>query len=389
MGAKLQELREKGLKLINKLPYQEIKDSPTIKYYTDWTTFDKFSLPNIKPIDSRMSYKLLPRRVNILLAGDKTIINPHKDINFHVHEMKNIPSDIIINSRIQAIHYASLINAREIRIEDGNNSKEPLRITIESVLGTEVHEGYHLKIIIGNSVNATIELFELGLSDKSAMNSVIEIFIGENSNLELIHINKPSSKTPSFSHVKALISKNSSLSVKALYLGGLMHRQQFSALLLGEKAVLKNSTIVLGEKSYKIDYVFDGLANSSNNVMDFYGIGMAQDNSYVSIRAFGRISRNSKGASVDVRSITYNVGEESKAVASPILEINSNNVTLARHSISISNISKDKLFYLMSRGFSPEEIRKLFRKEIIASILIGVNEEARRDLMGILNYILK
>jgi len=35
------ELRIKARELANKIPYQLIKDSPTVKYYTQWNLFDR------------------------------------------------------------------------------------------------------------------------------------------------------------------------------------------------------------------------------------------------------------------------------------------------------------------------------------------------------------
>ncbi len=382
----LNELRNRSSLLANSLPYQLIKDSPTIKYYTNWKAFDKFHLPgDISELKEAVNPVKLPSSVNLLIAGRKMLQDNVPD-KVQVTPLNEIFSQDI-KTRADAIHYASIIQALDIHFIE-QSSIFPFRLTIESILGGDIHEGYHVRIFIHDKSSVDLEIFEIALSDLSAYNSIIELIINENSNVNLTHVVISNSHSPSMSHLKIILNENSSLKINSLCIGGLMHRQQVYSLIRGNNSRMNANAALLGDKENKIDYVFDSMLKGSNNELIFNGLAIAEDKGYVSMRAIGRISEVSKNALVDVRGHTYNIGSEATAIGSPVLEINSNNVRLARHSVSISNISEDILFYLMSRGLSLGDSKKIFKSELMSRVIAGSNDYVREDVREVLEILL-
>lgn len=257
-------------------------------------------------------------------------------------------------------------------------------MTLESVLGENIHEGYHVRIFVHNGLNVNLEIFEIALSENSAYNGVIELVLDKNSSANLTYIVVPNKRTPSFSNLRIVLNENSSLTTRTL-----MHRQQVNGLLLDRKSSLKIDAALLGKSERKIDFVFDTSIRGLDNNLLFNGLALAEDKSYVNMRAIGRISRASEDAIVDIQAYAYNIGPESKAIGSPVLEINSNKVKLARHSVSISNISEEVLFYLMSRGLSLEDCKKLFRAELVDKVITKSNEFVRKDVKEIFDFLSK
>jgi hypothetical protein len=72
---------------IEKIPYQEIKDSPTIKYYTKWTRYEYYFSKTADPLLDPASQKhplienLLPKTPTILLYPRHAVIMEEKQKN--------------------------------------------------------------------------------------------------------------------------------------------------------------------------------------------------------------------------------------------------------------------------------------------------------------------
>lgn len=383
----LNTLRNKGLSLINTIPYQLLKDSPTIKYYTDWKLFDAYRLPisssELTPVVQALK---LPSSVNVLMSGKELYYGNLGD-GVRVIKAEELAGENITN-KIDAIHYASLIQAVDIYLNK-RDSSIPFKLTIESSLGRRIHEGYHVRIFINDGLNIELEIFELLLSDSSAYNCVIELLLGRDTSVNLTHMVIPNSKTPSVSNLKITVSSGASIKINSVYMSGLMHRQQINGGVLGNNSRIIANVGLFGNKEGRIDYVFDSVVKGLNNELIFDGLAIAEDNSYVSMRAIGRISKTSSNSLVDIKSHTYNIGANAIAVGSPVLEINSNNVKLARHSVSISNISEEILFYLMSRGLSIEDIKNIFRSELMNRVISPTNEYVREDVREVLETLQK
>jgi Fe-S cluster assembly scaffold protein SufB len=69
------------------------------------------------------------------------------------------------------------------------------------------------------------------------------------------------------------------------------------------------------------------------------------------------------------------------ATANPELEIENNDVS-SRHAASVSQIDSEKIFYLMSRGLSREESRKMIIEGFLESAIADIPEgKMREELM--------
>ena len=104
------------------------------------------------------------------------------------------------------------------------------------------------------------------------------------------------------------------------------------------------------------DVNFNHLNINTGSIMENYGI--SKDHSSLSFVGNSFIQRGSKKA--NARQITKIVAfdEGVKVKASPILSIDENDV-IASHGASEGQVNQDHIFYLMSRGLSEEEAKKI------------------------------
>ncbi len=64
MGKWLGELKLRARELAQKIPYQQIRDSPSVKYYTDWNAFERCADPSPEDL-SKYSAINIPYELNI------------------------------------------------------------------------------------------------------------------------------------------------------------------------------------------------------------------------------------------------------------------------------------------------------------------------------------
>lgn len=122
--------RSRGVELATKLPWQEIADSPTIRYYTDWSKFEGF-----KGLEK-------PQRVPTSASKCEVVVLNGALANHGVCEGVEIGvggevfRHLQINSKILALHASVLHEAVYVRIR---GRVEPLIIKLAAF-----ERGFHI-----------------------------------------------------------------------------------------------------------------------------------------------------------------------------------------------------------------------------------------------------
>jgi Fe-S cluster assembly protein SufD len=80
-----------------------------------------------------------------------------------------------------------------------------------------------------------------------------------------------------------------------------------------------------------------------------------------------------------------NLSKQARAVAIPSLEIDQPDCRRAMHSSAVGPIDETQLFYLESRGISPEEARKFivlgFLEPVVARVPLESAQDTLRELL--------
>lgn len=86
----------------------------------------------------------------------------------------------------------------------------------------------------------------------------------------------------------------------------------------------------------------------------------------LSLKGIIRIDQKANNAQAFLKHAVLLIGNDSRAVSIPNLEINNNQVH-ASHASAIGPVDQSQLFYLMSRGFSYNHALKLIIKSFLAT----------------------
>ncbi|CRG96092.1 iron-sulfur assembly protein, sufD, putative [Plasmodium gallinaceum] len=102
---------------------------------------------------------------------------------------------------------------------------------------------------------------------------------------------------------------------------------------------------------------------------------LVSDKAHAVWRSRGRIERNAIKAKLNTlcRSILLNFG--ASAVSIPTLEIIPNDIEYANHGATISDLEKEPIFVLMTRGISEKLAREIMMKSFVNEILEHISDE--------------
>ncbi|MEI6221830.1 MAG: SufD family Fe-S cluster assembly protein [bacterium] len=118
----------------------------------------------------------------------------------------------------------------------------------------------------------------------------------------------------------------------------------------------------------------EGKATSTNVLIK----GIAQQNAKITISGLIRIEQGAKNTDTFFRGDILLLSPDAKAVIIPSLEIIENEVK-GGHAATVSKLNPDQLFYLQTRGISPEEGKKLLIEGFLKTALQEITNSEQRE----------
>ncbi len=183
-----------------------------------------------------------------------------------------------------------------------------------------------------------------------------EINAGSNSRVELNSVHCEKSGANSFTMIKGVSDRGSSISSNTIYAGGSFIRQRNTLDAQGLSSDVEANDIALGIKGQAFD-IFTHLINSNEDTHAqsamkavLMGGSMAYMKSLAKIKHGAKRSRSA----IIERGLLYDKASHIDLI--PDMSIDESDVK-AMHSSSSSPISKDDLFYLCTRGINEDTAR--------------------------------
>ncbi len=382
MSAKwLVELRERARELVPKIPYQQIRDSPTIKYYTDWNAFERCADPNpammtragpvfdlVEPgvavVNGYLSLGKVPSGVRVLDLedlGDEYggLVLKSIDIN---------------ESKALARHVANLLGGAYVEIAESLD--EPLRIIVNTNINSQVLIPTHYTIAVNDGVRASLGLYIV--NNGGCPSTTAEVYLGKDSLLNLLVISMGDS-TPEFTMLRVITNENSSVVVRSLLIGGSMNHHREDYLLQGARSRLNHLGLEVGVGSSRIDYQVNAMHLGEGSSSYSRVLGVARDRSFVIHRALGRIFERARWSDTNIEGKVFVLNEGAYAASVPVIMVDTGDVNGARHSAADASLDEDQVNYLRLRGFGKDEVIDLVLYEVAAQFLDSLPEDFKLD----------
>ena len=381
MGKWLDELRLRARELAQKIPYQQIKDSPSVKYYTDWSTFDRCADPS--PEDLAKSQPVeIPYELNIAsINGDVNVMKVPSGVNvMNINDLGEeygkllFRSIDISESKALARHVANLITG--VYVEVNNDLREPLRIGVASSLSRQVLLPTHYTVIINDGVNASLSMFMHGTG--GCPSTTVEIYLGRNSRLNLL-LTGIHEQVPAYTLIKVIAGNESSITARTLIMGSSMNHHREDYLLQGVRSNLDHLGLEVGYGTSRIDYQVNAIHTGEYGTSYSRVLGIARDKSFIIHRALGRIIGTAKWSDTNVEGKVFVMNEGAHAASVPIIMVDTGDVNGARHSAADASPDEDQVNYLRLRGISKDEVTDLIIHEVVSQFVDSLPSEFTHD----------
>lgn len=206
-------------------------------------------------------------------------------------------------------------------------------------------------------------------------NMLLETNIGENGESNIICANLLNDDANSFLAFENILNENSRLAHTIVDLGGKNKISNYNSKLVGNCSFNNIKNVYLGAKKDIIDinYNIEAIGKSTKCIIESQGalIDSAKKN-FKGIIDFKEGSTKSIGKENENCLI---LSDKARSRSLPVLLCHEEDVN-GEHGVSSGKPDKQKMFYIMSKGISYSDARKLLVKANFNNILYGIENES-------------
>lgn len=261
---------------------------------------------------------------------------------------------------------------------DFNMDKENPTVIDKNIIVAE--ENTKATIVFNYSSDEGLEAFHNGFT---------EIHAKENSSITIIKVQRMNNLSQNFDSNIAHLESNAQVNWITVELGSQVSGTNYTTFLDGIASEAKLSSIYLGDANRKMDLSYSMIHKAARSISNIESRGALMNNSTKVFRGnldFKRGARLSKGTEEEYVLL---LDPSVKSHSIPALFCEEDDVE-GEHAASAGQISENQLFYLMSRGLTEREAKKLiiegsFRPIIdkipLAEIKEIINSEIERRLV--------
>ncbi|MGC8573384.1 MAG: hypothetical protein C0171_06135 [Caldisphaera sp.] len=357
---------EINIENIKKHKWQDIGDSPTTKYYTDWSQYEK-----ILNKQGELKFEKPNGKFDF-------IVGPCGNSN-KAYEPKLIKPE---ESKLASYHFYYLNEINEINLDSGEYA-----ISFCNPI-SERWVSQHLIVNIKENSNVSLLIYE---GRKSPGSSVIEINAHKNSKSNLAILLDPEIKYPTAYLIRKAIYSQASMNSMTFSTPTLMNRIEEKVVLF-DNSIFNHKSLTLSYKNSRVDNIIDTIQVGKNSDSDVSGLGFAFDSSLSSVRGTDIITYDGRKSRSNFIVEAIILGNSARAYTMPMMKIETGDVISATHKSAQYRVSDDILFYLQSRGLTYEEIVSLlvYEKSLsMANHLENIKEKVQEFIKQKLDRIFK
>ncbi|MEO8273275.1 MAG: SufD family Fe-S cluster assembly protein [Chloroflexota bacterium] len=212
-----------------------------------------------------------------------------------------------------------------------------------------------------------------------------EVVLAAGARLEMASIQDLPPEQIAFQHRHAAIGEGASLHWALAQLGGRLVRSRVDNRLEGDWSSVEQVEIVFAGEQQLFDLTSYTRHLGRDTTGNLLSKGALLDRSRSYMKGLITIERSAVGTDSFLGEFGMNLSKAARAVAIPSLEIDQPDCRRAAHSSAVGPIDPGQLFYLESRGISPDEARKFivlgFLEPVVARVPLESARDRLRDLL--------
>jgi Fe-S cluster assembly protein SufD len=226
-------------------------------------------------------------------------------------------------------------------------------------------------IVVEENADVTIvEDFQNSNGEKF-YNHVSEVFVGRNAEVNYSLLQLHNQHTTSVNYVEAILEKDARYHITTVTLDGKLVRNNVNAYMDGENAHATLNGLYIGKDENHIDnhILVDHRVPNCNSFQTYKGVLDDQSTGVFNGKIF--VQKDAQKTNAYQSSKAVLLSDKASMNSKPQLEIFADDVKCS-HGAAIGQVSKNELFYLLTRGIDKEAARGIltyaFANEIIANV---------------------
>ena len=286
------------------------------------------------------------------------------------------------NGKLEVLNEAFWNMGAFVWIPQNATPKQPI-LLLTHFSGME--ESAFPQTLITAEPNSRVQILEIATSEmpasKLAVNRRVKIFAADGAQVDYFLLLLNSGRETAYSSLTAIGQRNSSVQMRLFQLGGHLSKTHIQVDLTGKGASAKIQGLYFGEATQRMD--FNTVQNhfKSFTESDLLFKGAVSGQAYSAYRGLIHIVPQAQETNAYQLNHNLLLSREAHVDSNPVLEIEANDVRCS-HGATVGPVSQEQLFYLQSRGLSPEIAQELIVKGYFNDLISLLPFESLREVIG-------
>ncbi|MEM0127970.1 MAG: SufD family Fe-S cluster assembly protein [Thermoplasmatales archaeon] len=246
---------------------------------------------------------------------------------------------------------------------------------------------FNARNLIKIGKNSSVKILEnFVMTGNARVSHGTVIRLGENSTLDLYLLEDSASTDLSYIERTIIMQRYSTVKIHHLALPGRRSISRIRVIQEGEHAESRYYGAAIGKGSEHLDlevYSDHKIPHGRNDTVFKAILG---GKSSLIFRGFIKIEEKAEDVESFLLANLLILSEEAVGNALPVLEIYNGQVK-AKHGETVSNISEDEMFYLMSRGLDTIQAKKAIIEGFISPVIYPLPEDISRKYLEIVEEV--
>lgn len=259
-----------------------------------------------------------------------------------------------------------------IRVPAGATGKVVVKVGVD---GEAVAERIRVRAEVAEGAALTLVYYMNGdTTAPSQVQLLTELATAEAAKVDVRKVQLFGSQVQQIEHRYIKLEKEATAEYTSVEIGGKENFLNFEDVLEGDASEIKHDLAYLGDKEQRFDISMLMSHLGKKTVSDIHNLGALDGVAKKSFRGTLDFIKGSMGAEGAEEDICLLLNPKVKSVSLPLLLCKEDNV-VGNHAASAGQIDQNKLFYLMSRGFSEAEAKHIIVESMLRPVIDKIGDE--------------
>ncbi|MGR3178661.1 MAG: Fe-S cluster assembly protein SufD [Candidatus Anammoxibacter sp.] len=213
---------------------------------------------------------------------------------------------------------------------------------------------------------------------QSISSGIVEMYLKDGACLDYFSVQDWGTDVYSFSAKRVVVNRDSSMKWTECAVGSKLAKSDFTSILKGQGANTNMLGLSFTNGNQHLDTsatVHHTAPNTNGNILIK---GVADGNAKTVFQGLIKIDPGAQHTDSYMGNHNLLLSDNAKADSIPVLEIEADEIK-ATHGVTVGQVDKEQMFYLMSRGLNESDAKKLIADGFFESIINMVTQEYARD----------